>query len=189
MRILFVRPKPSTVTIGLQHVMIVEPLELEVLASLVSAEDKPIIIDMILENRPIEYFINREKPELLCVTGYITNVPAMVHYCQVAKKINPGIITIVGGVHCEVCPGDLDDTSIDYRVVRNATTVFPLLLEYIKYKRDLPKGILRPYEQVSPSELPPFDYYFPVPDRASTARYRKNTPRPTNQAIAFLRGS
>ena len=173
MRILFVRPKPSAVTIGLQHVMIVEPLELEVLASLVSAEDKPIIIDMILENRSIEYFINREKPELLCVTGYITNVPAMVHYCQVAKKINPGIITIVGGVHCEVCPGDLDDTSIDYRVVRNATTVFPLLLEYIKYNRDLPKGILRPYEQVSPSELPPFDYYFPVPDRASTARYRK----------------
>lgn len=173
MRILFVRPKPSAVTIGLQHVMIVEPLELEVLASLVSTEDKPIIIDMILENRPIEYFINRKKPELLCVTGYITNVPAMVHYCQVAKKINPGIITIVGGVHCEVCPGDLDDTSIDYRVVRNATTVFPLLLEYIKYNRDLPKGILRPYEQVSPSELPPFDYYFPVPDRETTARYRK----------------
>jgi hypothetical protein len=31
MKILFVRPKPSKETIGLQHVMIVEPLELEVL--------------------------------------------------------------------------------------------------------------------------------------------------------------
>jgi len=174
MKILFIRPKPSPETIGLQHVMIVEPLELEVLASLVGFDDKPIIIDMILERKPIEYFIKRERPDIFCVTGYITNVPAMIHYCQVAKKINPDIITIVGGVHCEVCPADLDNESIDFRVIRNAGIVFPLLLEYIRGKGDLPKGILRPQEQLLQSELPLFDFYFPFPDRRLTARYRNN---------------
>ncbi|MDX2431544.1 MAG: cobalamin-dependent protein [Bacteroides sp.] len=174
MRILFLRPKPSADTIGLQHVMLVEPLELEVLASLVNSADTPVIIDMILEKKSFDYFIIREKPDILCISGYITNVPEMIRYCQVAKKMIPGIITIVGGVHCEVCPEDLNDKSIDYRVVRNATTVFPQLLEHIKDKRDLPKGILRPGEHSSLSELPPFDFYFPVPDRSLTSRYRKN---------------
>ena len=174
MRILFVRPKPSPETIGLQHVMIVEPLELEVLASLVGLDDIPIIIDMILEKKSIEYFIKREKPDILCVTGYITNVPAMIHYCQLAKKINPDIISIVGGVHCEVCPADLDNEFVDFRVIRNAIIVFPLLLEYIRGKGDFPKGTLRPQEQLSELELPPFDFYFPIPDRRLTARYRDN---------------
>ncbi len=174
MRILFLRPKPSSETIGLQHVMIVEPLELEVLASLVGSDDIPIVIDMILEKKSIEYFIKREKPDILCVTGYITNVPTMIHYCQLAKKINSDITTIVGGVHCEVCPADLDNEFVDFRVIRNANIVFPLLLLYVRDKGDFPKGILRPQEQISESELPPFDFYFPIPDRSLTARYRNN---------------
>ena len=112
MRILFTRPRPAAETIGLQHVMLVEPLELEVLASLVSPDDTPVIIDMILEKSGIEYFIQREKPELFCVTGYITNVPEMIRYCRMAKQMIPGIVTVAGGVHCEVCPEDLDDESI-----------------------------------------------------------------------------
>ncbi len=173
MKILFVRPRPAKETIGLQHVMIVEPLELEVLASLINPDDTALIIDMILEKKSIEYFIDREKPDILCITGYITNVPAMIHYCMVAKKINPSIVTIVGGVHCEVCPADLDNEAIDFRVVRNATTGFPLLLEYIRGNGDFPGGVLRAEEQFSQSELPPFDFYFPFPDRSLTTRYRK----------------
>ena len=91
MKILFVRPRPSPETIGLQHVMLVEPLELEVLASLISPDDRACIIDMILEKKSIEYFIKREKPDILCITGYITNVTAMISYCETAKKINPDI--------------------------------------------------------------------------------------------------
>ena len=53
MKILFTRPRPSTETIGLQHVMIVEPLELEVLAGLLHPEDIPVIIDMIIEKHSI----------------------------------------------------------------------------------------------------------------------------------------
>lgn len=187
MRILFTRPRPSVETIGLQHVMLVEPLELEVLASLLDPENTPVVIDMILEKKGIEHFILREKPDIFCVTGYITNIPEMIRYCRVAKQLIPGVVTVVGGVHCEVCPEDLNDEYIDYRVVRNATSVFPMLLEHIAGKCDLPWGILRPGQQASPSELPPFDFSFPVPDRSLTSRYRKQYFYIFHNRVALLK--
>ena len=189
MKILFVRPKPSRETIGLQHVMIVEPLELEVLASLVRTKDVPVIIDMILERKSIEYFLKGENPDIVCVTGYITNVPEMIGYCKEAKSINPDIVTIVGGVHCEVCPDDLDSEYIDFRVVRNATTIFPKLLEYIKGDGGLPAGVLQPNEAVSQSMLPQFDFYFPFPDRSLTARYRKHYFYIFHDKVALIKTS
>jgi hopanoid C-3 methylase len=173
MKILLVRPRPSEETIGLQHVMIVEPLELEIMATLAGSGNDPVIIDMILEKQTIDYFIRKENPDIFCVTGYITNVPGIINYCRCAKGINRRIITVAGGVHCEVCPEDLNDESIDYRVVRNATLAFPLLLDYIENEKSFPKGILRYNEQLLLSELPPFDFYYPIPDRKLTNRYRK----------------
>jgi len=189
MKILFVRPRPSPETIGLQHVMLVEPLELEVLASLVEEDDHPIIIDMILEKSSIEYFIQREDPDLICVTGYITNVPEMKNYCKAAKKWNPKIITVAGGVHCEVCPDDLDNEYIDFRVVRNAVTVFPLLLEHIKNRDKLPDGILRNGERIELEKLPAFDFKFPKPNRKLTTRYRKKYFYIFHNKVALLKTS
>lgn len=172
MRILFIRPKPAAETIGLQHVMIVEPLELEILAGLVRSDDYPVIIDMILEKNPIEYYLSRENPDIICITGYITNIPTIIEYCKTSKKMNPDAITIVGGVHCEVCPADFNDNAIDFRVVRNATTVFPQLLNHIRGMSDLPAGVLLANKPHVPSELPPFDFFLPFPNRELTASYR-----------------
>ena len=189
MKILFVRPRPSEVTIGLQHVMIVEPLELEIMATLAGSANHPVIIDMILEKKSIDYFIRKENPDVFCVTGYITNVPGMINYCRRAKDINQRIITIAGGVHCEVCPEDLNDESIDYRVVRNATLVFPQLLDYFENGKLFPKGILRHDEQLLLSELPPFDFYYPLPDRQMTARYRKSYFYIFHEKVALIKTS
>ena len=46
MKVVFIRPQPSGDTIGLQHVMIVEPLELEILATLVMEKHEVAIYDM-----------------------------------------------------------------------------------------------------------------------------------------------
>jgi hopanoid C-3 methylase len=189
MKILFVRPRPSKDTIGLQHVMIVEPLELEVLATLAGSENHPVIIDMILEKKTIGYFIRKENPDVFCVTGYITNVPGMIDYCRCAKDINRRIITVAGGVHCEVCPQDLNDESIDYRVVRNATIVFPQLLNYIENGKLFPKGVLRCNEQLLPSELPPFDFFYPIPNRELTNHYRKSYFYIFHDKVALIKTS
>lgn len=172
MKILLVRPRPDKETIGLQHVMIVEPLELEVLATLCRKKDNPVIIDLIIEQKDLSFFIYKEKPDILCVTGYITNIPAMLLYCKTAKKINSDIITIVGGVHCEVCPEHFNKEFVDFRVVRNATTTFPKLLDHIEFQSTLPAGILVNREDFKENRMPAFDFYFPIPDRTFTKKYR-----------------
>jgi len=172
MKIVMVRPKPSPETIGLQHLMIVEPLELEILCTLKREADSVVIVDMILEKVSIESFIVKHKPDVLCVTGYITNVSTIISYCESAKRISDTILTIVGGVHCEVCPEDFDHKSIDFRVVRNAAVIFTDLLNYIDNKSELPKGVLRKNDSFVNTALPSYNFSIPFPDRNSVAQYR-----------------
>ena len=172
MKIMMVRPKPSSETIGLQHLMVVEPLELEILCTLKRNTDSVLVVDMILEKRSFISFVKEYQPDVLCVTGYITNVPTMIAYCEMARHISNHIITIAGGVHCEVCPEDLDHEAIDFRVVRNAARIFTDLLNHIDKKTELPKGVLKKGESPENVQLPEFDFRVPFPDRESCSRYR-----------------
>lgn len=189
MKVLFIRPAPSPETIGLQHIMIVEPLELEILATLIKADNDVSIIDMILEKRDIIYFINQHKPDIFCVTGYITHIPIMIEYCRLAKKINKNIITITGGVYVEKFPEDIDNRHIDYRVIRNATKVFPLLIDYLKGKSELPAGVLKTGEELNESLLPEYDFYTPIPDRTLTSKYRKKYFYVFHNKVALIKTS
>jgi radical SAM superfamily enzyme YgiQ (UPF0313 family) len=184
-----VRPKPSSETIGLQHVMIVEPLELEILCALKRAHDEVVIVDMILEKRTFESFINEHQPDVLCVSGYITNVATMISYCKIAKKIYNKITTIVGGVHCEVCPEDFENEEIDFRVVRNAAVIFTDLLNHIELHTDLPKGVFRKGDSLETIQLPPFDFRIPFPVRASVAKYRDNYFYIFHDKVALIKTS
>ena len=169
MKILMVRPKPSSETIGLQHLMIVEPLELEVLCALKRDSDTVVIVDMILERKSFESFLILHRPDILCITGYITNVSTMISYCTIAKKMSVDIKTIVGGVHCEVCPEDFEHEAIDFRVVRNAAVIFTDLLNHIEGISDLPEGAFKKGDTLEKVQLPPFDFSVPFPDRKSCA--------------------
>ncbi len=172
MKVLLVHPRADRATIGLQHVMLVEPLELEVLGALTQAPFEPVILDMQLEQRSLRWHLREQKPRVLAMTGYITNVPAMLRACRQAKAMIPGITTVAGGVHCEVCPEDLDDPAVDFRVVRNATRAWPDLLEHIAGQRHLPAGVLRPGQPLIEAELPELDFFYPRPARHLVERYR-----------------
>jgi radical SAM superfamily enzyme YgiQ (UPF0313 family) len=170
MKILLVRPKPPDTTIGLQHVMTVEPLELEVIAATVADQHSVQIVDMILEDIPLESFLEERAPDLLAVTGYITHMDVIKDYCRRAKQVRPAIVTVAGGVHIEKNPADADCPWLDYRVVRNGAVVFPELVAYAAGERDTPpSGVLRTGEQ--PGTLPAFDFTYPSPRRDLTRRY------------------
>ncbi len=188
-KILFIRPEASPETIGLQHVMIVEPLELEILYGLVRENDNPEIIDMLVEKQPFEYFINLHKPDIICLTGYITNVGIIIDYCKIAKAANPHIVTIVGGVHCEVVPEDFEHESIDFRVVRNAAITFTDLLNHIDNKTVLPAGVLTKNEKLDISKLPDFNFYVPWAVRSSVKKYREQYFYIFHDKVALLKTS
>jgi radical SAM superfamily enzyme YgiQ (UPF0313 family) len=197
MKILMMRPRPSKDTIGLQHLMIVEPLELEVLAG--SVNEDIIIVDMILEKQKVEYFIEKHKPRVFCVTGYISHVQIMLDYCKAVKNFDSTIITVAGGIHLEVKSEIFDSPWIDFRVVRNATSIFPTLIDSIKksiitngnsFDSQLiktPPGILKQGESIK--ELPPFDFYFPIPRRDLVKKYQKKYFYLVYDKVALLKTS
>lgn len=189
MKILMFRPKPSPETIGLQHLMIVEPLELEILAALKRREDEVVIVDLIIEKRPYESFIEAHKPDVVCLTGYITNVSTIIAYCISAKNMDEKITTIVGGVHCEVCPEDFEHPAVDFRVVRNAAVNFTTLLDHIDKKTALPPGVFGPTDSLEKTALPPFDFKVPFPDREAVARYRHEYFYIFHKKVALIKTS
>ena len=189
MKVLFIRPSPPKETIGLQHVMIVEPLELEILATLIEKDNEVNIIDLILEKQPLPFFIEKYKPDVVCFTGYITHSNVIKEFCREIKGINPKIVTIAGGVHIEKNPECVNNEFVDYRVVRNAVDVFPKLILYLKNGENLPEGVLKKHEVVDEKKLPDYKFDVPIPNRSLTAKYRKHYFYVFHNKVALLKTS
>jgi radical SAM superfamily enzyme YgiQ (UPF0313 family) len=189
MKILFFRPPPPDETIGLQHVMIVEPLELEILASLVERDHQVTIIDLVLEKQPSSYFIEKVNPDIVCVTGYITHIYQMLAICREAKRNNENTVTIVGGVYIEKVPETIDYAEVDYRVVRNAVQTFPHLIAFLTGIADFPMGVLKKTEKLNEAILPEYNFSVPIPNRQLIAKYRPKYFYVFHNKVALLKTS
>lgn len=134
MRILLVKPYPEILVArrlqeGFLHL---EPLELEIVAGGVPEDDEVEIIDLSTIKNPMKNFhgtLNRFSPDIVGFTGYSTNVGIVKKLSLIVKEFNPAIITIVGGVHATLLPGDYITEYIDIIVRGEGGTV---LREIIK---------------------------------------------------------
>lgn len=135
MRILLVRPPVPEHTTGLKHVMICEPLELEYVAAGLEGHEVK-ILDLIVE-RGFEDCLHSFRPDVLGTSCYVTGVNEVKKLCRAAKRWNPEVWTIVGGVHASRAPHDFADHSVDAVVLGDGTTVMPELLEAIEEGRFL----------------------------------------------------
>lgn len=161
MKILLIRPKPDPETIGLQHVMICEPLELEYVGAVLEDGHDVVLIDMILEKRSLEDIIKVEKPDMVCMTGYISHVHVLKSLATRIKGIDGSIKVVVGGSHAEVVPEDYVDGNFDYILAANA----------LKHIRAIADGAPRPRLIVEPKDR---SFDAPHPARHLSARYRKD---------------
>lgn len=172
LRIVLVRPRPSAETIGLQHVMICEPLELEYLCSAIAdLGHETIIVDMILEKAAFADIVRDLAPDVVGITGYISHVGIARDYCRAVHLAVPGCRTVVGGVHAEVVPEDFADPEVDFIVSANPLTTFRQLVEALAAgaPTDAIPGLWRPGCPPCPRET---TFAFPWPDRGKVARYR-----------------
>ena len=167
MKVLLIRPKPDPETIGLQHVMICEPLELEYIAG--NIEDSGVeieIIDMIVEKKPLEYFIQKHRPDFVGMSGYITHVNVIKDYARRIKRIQGDCRIIIGGVHAEVVPQDFLCDEIDFICEANGIKTFNEIIKGGGSKEI--EGIYRPGKK-NVKEME-FSYGFPA--RHKVAKYR-----------------
>jgi radical SAM superfamily enzyme YgiQ (UPF0313 family) len=173
MRILLVRPAPSPETIGLQHVMICEPLELEYLAAAVSGMDHQVdIVDMILEKQPFARLLDQYAPDLVGITGYITHVRIIREMASMVKSWSGQCVTVVGGVHAEVVPEDFEHDCIDFIVCANGIATFKAIVDALENNVKIKKhaGI---WQKGKPLPIKDTVFDHPWPDRSKVARYRE----------------
>ncbi|RKW38108.1 MAG: radical SAM protein [Lachnospiraceae bacterium] len=172
LRILLLRPRPPKETIGLQHVMICEPLELEYLVGNIDKTKASVkIIDMILEKKPIEFFINKYKPHIVGMTAYITHVGAVKEMARKIKRLSNKTITVVGGVHAEVVPEDFASKYIDCIICSNPVETFIKIIDRVRAGEDT-KEIEGTYVK-GKKHIRTSSYNILPPDRSSVKKYRK----------------
>ena len=113
--------------------MICEPLELEYLVGNIDKTKASVkIIDMILEKKPIEFFINKYKPHIVGMTAYITHVGAVKEMARKIKCLSNQTITVVGGVHAEVVPEDFISKYIDCIICSNPVETFNKIIDRVR---------------------------------------------------------
>ena len=167
MNILLIRPRPHPDTIGLQHVMICEPIELQYIAANIHNPDANIhIIDMIIEKKPLEYFIETYRPDIVAMGGYITHVNIIKSYAARIKALKPNCKVVVGGVHAQVVPQDFLCPEIDFIIEANSIKTFNSIIANINDK-DIEGTYREGKKNIKEST---FDYKYP--DRQIVARYR-----------------
>jgi len=152
--------------------MICEPLELEYLVGNIDKAKASVkIIDMILEKKPIEFFINKYKPHIVGMTAYITHVGAVKEIARKIKRLSNKTLTVVGGVHAEVVPEDFRSKYIDYIVCSNPVETFIKIIDRVRDREDTKEidGIyIKGKKHIRTSS-----YNILPPDRSSVKKYRK----------------
>jgi radical SAM superfamily enzyme YgiQ (UPF0313 family) len=146
MRVLLIRPPVPHHTIGLKHVMICEPLELEYVAAGLPDHEVQ-IFDMIIE-RGLERRLQQFKPDIVGTSSYITGVNEVKKVCRKVKRWTPNCVTLVGGVHASCAPEDFADPSVDCIVRGDGTSIIAELVEAIQTGRPLDEipGLVLPLE-------------------------------------------
>lgn len=177
MRVLLVRPPVPRHTMGLKHVMVCEPLELEYVAAGLDGHEVQ-ILDLILE-RGYERRLREFQPDVIGTSCYVTGVNEVIKLCRIAKRWNPKVWTVVGGVHASRAPEDFADAAVDLIVLGDGTSIMPELMEAFDSGRDLEEipGLALPGDDGQVA-FTPERRYMPAPD---------SLPLPRRDLVAHLK--
>lgn len=175
MEILLVRPRADKKTITVNGLVLCEPLELEYLSAYLEQFGHHVaIVDMMLEKRPLAYFLRKYKPELVGFTAYLTHVNIVKRYAAAVKAYDRNITTVVGGVHAEVRPQDFADVNIDYVTGRNGMQALKSIINGT---------------YAGPDSCVETAFAFPHPNRGKTAKYRRHYNYIYHEKCATLKTS
>ena len=130
MKILLVRPPVPKHTIGLKHIMICEPLELEYVAANLQGHDL-MIFDHLVEKGFQKRFINF-SPDIVVSSCYKTGTNEVIKIFRWVKSVNPECITITGGVHATLVPEDYADISVDIIGIGDGTFLLSEIIDKLQ---------------------------------------------------------
>ena len=177
MKVLLARPAAPN-KLSFTGVLDNEPIELEYLHTVLMENGyDDYIFDGMVEQLSYEAVIKRENPDIVAITGYISQEKQMKKFALAAKAFNPNIITIVGGVHAQLNYERLYCPQVDYIARSECMNSFIALVRYIETgKGEISKvnGVCyKDKESYIVNELSPIDINtLPIPDRSHFYKYK-----------------
>jgi hopanoid C-3 methylase len=144
LRIFLVKPHSYLlVAKRLNDFLHLEPLELEIVAGGIPAEDSAWICDMTLEEKPMEVFLRRLdeiRADVIGFTGYSNQSARVKELAHLVKEKYPSTIVVVGGIHATISPVDYAADDIDIIVRGEGGTTFREVLRRLKAGEPLSFG-------------------------------------------------
>lgn len=112
---LLVHPEISRTKYNFKGIIENECLELEHISAVLKAEGNDVFLyDGQVEERAIEKAFNEYKPDVVYVCGRTRQENFMLEYCRRAKNWNDKVITMIGGLHAQLCYERMYKKEVDY---------------------------------------------------------------------------
>lgn len=129
MNLLLVRPKSLSIVASINLINL-EPLELEYLYTAALEEKVNCeILDCLYDDRSLEEVLKSFKPDMVAISGYITQEPKIIECSKVIKSHDSNIKVMVGGVHAEVNYKRFYEDTIDLIVRSSSLEPFKELIK------------------------------------------------------------
>jgi hopanoid C-3 methylase len=197
-KILFVTPPYHNYNLADEKTYVVEPIQFEVLASLLDRQRFDIrILDLRLERSPSVFLktLKEYQPNMVGFTSWTMHVASVRRLLGQVKAFDAEIVTIVGGHHAGITPSDFADPNIDYVLMGEAYNSFAPLMDCIASGEDCTDltGVAyrrdgRFYSNGTTVVTKQFDLdSLPFPDRSVLGKYRPKYYHLWWKPIASLR--
>jgi len=135
MKILLIKPETVGIfcyTNQVEH----EPLEMEYLKALFdSIGYEAEIYDRRYDLTPMIRKLKEYRPDVVCITGYITQQKLMIKYTHIIKKFNPNIQIIIGGSNAEINYVNYYESEADYIYHLSGLENLRRLVQYIEAEK------------------------------------------------------
>lgn len=192
MRILLVRPWVNKHITTVKNYLFGEPLGLECFATLLKELSvEVLLVDFMVEtNGRIEPYLESFKPDAVGITSQCTDVENVKRIAETVKRHRPETTVVVGGVQASLYPDAFFVPAIDY-VFRSTTRAnvraFIHRLQTGEAGHHIDGIYDRTLDFINTGEFC-FNEYV-LPDRTSTARYRKEYKYVGYQPCAIIQTS
>lgn len=114
-RILLIHPEISRTKYNFVGVIENECLELEYISTILKEEGHEIFLyDGQIEGRLYAKKIEAYDPDVVYVCGRTRQENFMLEYCKIAKAVSPDIMTVIGGLHAQLCYERMYAEYVDY---------------------------------------------------------------------------
>ncbi|UCH94130.1 MAG: cobalamin-dependent protein [Candidatus Aminicenantes bacterium] len=178
MKVLLVTPPRNPEGFDSNSVFLMEPLALEYIGAGIKDHHDVRFVDLKADQEPeLKEVLESYQPDVIGCGAFTADMNGAKQVCAEAKKLMPGILTVVGGQHATVMPRDFFQDSIDVVVVGEGVYPFKKIcerhekqksfedIENIYYRKN---GTNREMVFTGKTEHPPLDT-LPWPDRSLSA--------------------